>query len=275
MNWFKRLCLFVFGIAGLLSLAALCLTWVGPWTSQARSMLELQWYMIVLEVLVCISAVGLIVCVFLPLFYPRNPRESVVAEVEGGTITVTRAAIISQTRHIVEADGTCVASTVRVRMKKKGNIRINLRVTPHHPVDVVKRGELLYAQLGEGLSHVCGDSVKSIAIVFNEPEQQGPLTTYVETGETTHASPSAAERPQTSNEPITVPVTSLVPPPKYERPIEIADVEVAAGNSSENAVEEHPFAEEDSSGYGVPTMVIESADEAAETLELSGTTEEA
>jgi hypothetical protein len=75
MNWFKRLCLFVFGLSGLLSLAALSLVWVGPWTTQARSLItETRWYFIALEVLVCLSAVGLLACVLVSLFAPRNPK---------------------------------------------------------------------------------------------------------------------------------------------------------------------------------------------------------
>ena len=171
MNWFKRLCLFVFGLCGLLALAALCLVWVGPWTSQARTLLlEVSWYFLTLEILVCISAVGLLACLLVSLFAPRNPRETIVADVNGGQITVTRAAIVSQTRHIVEADGSCTANTIRVRVRKRGHVRVHVRVTPRYPVDVVATGEQLYAKLGEGLAQVCGQSVQSIDVVFTEPE---------------------------------------------------------------------------------------------------------
>ena len=37
MNGFKRFCLFVFSLAGLLSLVALALPWVGPWQQQAAA----------------------------------------------------------------------------------------------------------------------------------------------------------------------------------------------------------------------------------------------
>ena len=171
MNWFKRLCLFVFALCGLLSLAALSLTWVGPWTSEARTLLlEVPWYFLTLEVLVCIAAVGLVACLAVSLFAPRNPRETIVADVNGSQITVTRAAIVSQAKHVVEADGTCIAHSIRVRVRKRGHVRVHVRVTPRHPVDVVACGEELYAKLGEGLAQVCGQSVQSIDVVFTEPE---------------------------------------------------------------------------------------------------------
>ncbi len=182
MNWFKRLCMFVFGLSGLLSLVALSLVWVGPWTTQARTLItENLYYFWALEAMVCIAAVGLLGCVLTSLFAPRNPKETIVAEVAGGKITVTRTAIAKQARHIVEADGTCVPVSVRVHARPRGRIKVFVRVKPHLPLDVVERGEILYAELGEGLAKVCGDSVQKISIVFTDPEQQGTLSTYVDT----------------------------------------------------------------------------------------------
>ena len=182
MNWFKRLCLFVFGLSGILSLVALSLVWVGPWTTQARTLItENRWYFIALEVLVCISALGLLWCVLKSLFAPRNPKQTVVADINGNKITVTRTAISSQTKHIIEADGSCAAVAIRVRVRRVGNVRVFARVRPHVPIDVVKQGEALYGALEKGLAKVCGDSIKSIDLVFTEPEQQNNLPTYVET----------------------------------------------------------------------------------------------
>ena len=181
MNGFKRLCLFIFGVSGLLSLAALSLVWVGPWTTQARSLItENNWYFIVLEVLVCIAAFGLLVCLLRALFTPSGPKETMVLELDGGNITVTRAAIITQARHVIEADGTCEAVAVRASMGKRGNVRVRVRVRPHLPVDVTERGSILHTELEQGLAKICGDSVRSIKIVFTEPEQGGTLSSYVD-----------------------------------------------------------------------------------------------
>ena len=172
MNWFKRLCLLVFSLAGLASLAALALTWVGPWQVQARSyMFELNWYYWAVLALSGILALGLLLCLLRALFAPRNPRETLIAEVEGGKITVTRSAIVSQTKHIIETDGSCIASSVHVRMRKRGHVRVNVRVRPRYPIDVVAGGADLYARLDEGLAMVCGQSVESINIVYLEPER--------------------------------------------------------------------------------------------------------
>ena len=182
MGGFKRLCLFVFGVTGLCALVALSLTWVGPWTTQARSMLEIKWYFTALEVCVCISGIGLLACILAALFAPRAPKESVVAEVPGGQITVTRAAVVAQTRHVIEEDGTCEAASVHVSMQKRGRVKVNARVRPRRPVDVIEKGAKLYSDLEEGLAKVCGESVESIGIVFTEPDQFGEgVATTVET----------------------------------------------------------------------------------------------
>ena len=149
MSWFKRLCLFVFGVSGILALGSIVLTQVGPWIPHFRGMLELQWFYITLEVLVCVTGFGLLTCVLVSLFSPRNPKETVVAEVDGGQITVTRAAIAKQAKHVVEADGTCVAAWVGVRVRKRGHVRVSVRVRPRKPIDVIRRGEELYAELAE------------------------------------------------------------------------------------------------------------------------------
>ncbi|MBO7674046.1 MAG: alkaline shock response membrane anchor protein AmaP [Atopobiaceae bacterium] len=212
MNWFKRLCLFVFGLSGVLSLLALSLVWVGPWTTQARSLItETRWYFVTLEVLVCVSAVGLVACVLVALFAPRNPKATVVAEVDGGKITVTRAAIATQTRHVIEADGTCEPVSIHVRVRKRGHIKVHARVRPHLPVDVVERGEILYSELEQGLAKVCGDSVEKISIVFTEPAQQGTLSTYVDTDDSPRG--SAASTVGQSGQDITVAVSPRVEAP--------------------------------------------------------------
>ena len=55
MGGFKRFCMFVFGLAGLLGVIALSLTWVGPWTSQASALMSLEYYFYAVEV--CVAAI--------------------------------------------------------------------------------------------------------------------------------------------------------------------------------------------------------------------------
>ena len=44
MGGFKRFCMFVFSLSGLLCLAAFVLTWLGPWTAQASALFSLPEY---------------------------------------------------------------------------------------------------------------------------------------------------------------------------------------------------------------------------------------
>lgn len=221
MNWFKRLCLFVFGISGILSLVALSLVWVGPWTPQARTLItENTYYFWALEILVCVSAAGLLLCVLMALFAPRNPKETIVATLDGGEITVTRSAIVSQTRHVIEADGACAPASIHVRVRKRGHVKVCAKVRPHLPIDIVQHGEVLHNELEQGLAKVCGDGVQQISLVFMDPEQQGTLSMYVDTEE--DAEEQAPKAAASVDQEITVSMSSPAPVPVSEPEVALA-----------------------------------------------------
>ena len=169
MGGFKRFCMFVFGLAGLLGVIALSLTWVGPWTSQASALMSVENYFYAVEVCVAIALVIMLV-VLLRAIFARSVRTIEVTTVNGGTISVSRDAIASQATHIVEADGTCSADRVDVKAKKSGHVRVHVRVLPHESVDVVAKGAELHDELVRGLASVCGDKIDRVSLEFIEPE---------------------------------------------------------------------------------------------------------
>ena len=169
MGGFKRFCMFVFGLAGLLGVIALALTWVGPWTAQASALMSIENYFCAVEVCVAIALVIMLV-VLLRAIFARSVRTIEVTTVNGGTISVSRDAIASQATHIVEADGTCSADRVDVKAKKSGHVRVHVRVLPHETVDVVAKGAELHDELVRGLASVCGDKVDRVSLEFVEPE---------------------------------------------------------------------------------------------------------
>jgi hypothetical protein len=196
MGGFKRFCMFVFGLAGLLGVIALALTWVGPWTAQASALMSIENYFYAVEVCVAIALVIMLV-VLLRAIFARSVRTIEVTTVNGGTISVSRDAIASQATHIVEADGTCSADRVDVKAKKSGHVRVHVRVLPHETVDVVAKGAELHDELVRGLASVCGDKVDRVSLEFIEPES------------VTVAAPASA----TESEPL--PTASV---PSYEAP---------------------------------------------------------
>ena len=170
MGWFKRLCLIVFGLVGLCALAALCLPWVGPWTAEARALIADDTYFNALAGAVGITGAGLLFCLLRALFAPRNRKSVVISALDGGQITVTRTAIASQARHIVERDGTCLASATRVRAKKRGHVRVSVRVTPLHALNVVEKGAELHDELVSGLATICDDKLEEVSLDFTDPQ---------------------------------------------------------------------------------------------------------
>lgn len=168
MSGFKRLCKVVFALAGLFSLGALGLTWLGPWRDVASALMVVDGYWYALQACLAVTAIGLVVMLFQGLF-ARKTRTVQVATVDGGAITVTREAIASQAEHIVEADGTCTASRVHVDAKPRGHVRVAVRVLPHETTDVVVKGAQLHEELMQGLSAVCGNTVEDVSLEFVEP----------------------------------------------------------------------------------------------------------
>lgn len=177
MGFFKRLCLFVFGLAGLLALAALVLPWFGPWTSEATALLGVDEYYIAVEALVLVTALGCLICLLRSIF-KRNRKTIIVAKEGGDQITVTRDAIASQATHVIEEDGTYTAKRVSVWAKKRGHVRVAARVQPQMTVDTVAAGRDLHDRLVAGLTTVCGDNVDSVDLEFLNAAEYAPTPTH-------------------------------------------------------------------------------------------------
>jgi len=176
MGFFKRLCLFVFGLAGLLALTALVLPWFGPWTSEATALLGVDEYYIAVEALVLVTALGCLISLLRSIF-KRNRKTVIVAKEGGDQITVTRDAIASQATHVIEEDGVYTAKRVSVWAKKRGHVRVAARVQPLMTVDTVAAGKDLHDRLVAGLTTVCGDNVDSVDLEFLNAAEYAPTST--------------------------------------------------------------------------------------------------
>lgn len=210
MGGFKRLCLAVWSLAGMFTLAALGLTWVGPWTKVASALMVIDTYWMALEVCFCLTAVGLVACLLRALF-SRRVKTVEVTTVDGGVISVTREAIASQAKHIVESDGSCAASRVSVSAKPRGHVRVHVRVLPHESVDVVEKGAELHEELVVGLAAVCGDKLEDVSLEFVEPEAvtlatQAAPAEYGGEPASTDEAPAAEPEAADSTSEITVPM---------------------------------------------------------------------
>lgn len=173
MGFFKRLSLFVFGLAGLLALAALVLPWYGPWQDEATALLSVDEYYVAAQVLVAITAFGLLVCLLRSIF-TRNRKTVIVSKTDGDQVTVTRDAIASQATHVIEEGGTFVARRVSVRFRKHGHVCVAARVQPSATVDVVEAGSELHERLVEGLTTIVGENVDAVDLEFGDAVEYVP-----------------------------------------------------------------------------------------------------
>lgn len=222
MGGIKRFCLFVFGLAGVLCLCALALPWVGPYQSEAAGLMANSYYYLALQVVLAITAFGLVVTLLMSIFAPRKRKAVVISSEGGDQITVTKTAISSQATHVIEDGDKFVAEKVRVGLGRGGRIEVSARIRPRRVVDITTEGKRLHDNLASGLATVCGDRVQHVNLEFVEAEMPEPAQdVVVETVESLEVPASVYEnaaRLAESEEPsdITVPLSSVAPPPANE-----------------------------------------------------------
>lgn len=239
MSGFKRFCMGVFSLVGLFATAACALTIFGPWRDQAMTLFVINEYARAVEVCLIVLAVGLLVMLLRAIF-SRQVKVVQISTVDGGTISVTRDAIAAQATHIVEKDGTCSADKVRVKAKKRGNVRVYVRVLPHATVDVVAKGSQLHADLEEGLRAVCGDKVRDVSLEFVEPEA---VTTAIVTPEAAGAYEEASQQVDEAYA-VAEPESSTDATPTHDRSSEITVSMAGMSQRQPAPAEDEPTEEE-------------------------------
>ena len=170
MGILRRLGHILFGVMGICLLLALGMTQFGPYTHEATALLEKDWYRGTVIVLLGLVGLAFLFMLLKGLFARRRPKTVTVTRVGQDKITVTTNAISSQVTHIVESGGRNRAERVKVRVSPRGKAEIRLNVRPAYATDLTEEGVRLHEALVSGLMKLCGDSVKSIAIQFVEPE---------------------------------------------------------------------------------------------------------
>ena len=199
MSVFKRLCRVVFALAGIFSLCALGLTWLGPWRDVASALMVVDGYWYALQACMAVTAVGLVVLLFQGLF-ARKTRTVQVATVDGGAITVTKSAVASQAAHIVEALGVGEARSVDVSASRSGQVRVDVKVTPFESIDVTDEAPTLHEGLVAGLSAMVGEHLGAVNVEFLEPQHASSLVVLDEQGEGDEDEAYAGEEPAASSD---------------------------------------------------------------------------
>lgn len=174
MGGFKRFCLLVFSLAGVLCLGALALPWIGPYQQEAISLMDNDYYYYGLLAVLAITGLGLVITLLRAVFTPRKRKVVVVSKSDGDKITVSTKAISSQATHLVEASGLLAADRVQIDTKRNGDVRVSVRVRPHATVDVLEEGQRLHDNMMSGLATVCGSKIKGVNLQFMEAEQAEP-----------------------------------------------------------------------------------------------------
>ncbi len=174
MESFKRFCLIVFSLVGIVVLAVLALPWIGPWTTLFSSFFAIEWYLFVVELCLLFLVLG-----FLGLFIRgctmRRHHDVEVLSGDGAKVTIARSAIASQATYLAEQDGTCVVTKVVVKVHRKDEVDVRVSVQPYQSVNVQVEAQKLNERLREGLTRLTGPALKDITIRFVEPRSTGDI----------------------------------------------------------------------------------------------------
>ena len=170
MSRFKRFCLFIYSLAGLLLFAVAALTLTSPWEEHMSALLLIPEYTYALAVLAALTVLGLL-ATFITACAGRVPTVVVVAQTDEGDITVSREAIASQAAHVVAAAGDAQARDVYVNIGRNNKVDVFVKVVPFASMDVVVRGPELMEQLTTNLALLCGEHVGSVHISYLDARQ--------------------------------------------------------------------------------------------------------
>ena len=175
MGGFRRFVLFVFTAAGILCLAALALPWFGLFDEEFLVLWDYDWYPLAVEVCLALTCAWLAFNLARVLFSRRRRKSLDVMRIDGGKVSVTRAAVASQATHVINASGIGSAKGVEVRAGKRGPVDLTVRLVPHESVDVTKEAPVLHDLLSRGVGAMVGERLGTIDIEFLGPQRESAL----------------------------------------------------------------------------------------------------
>lgn len=175
MNGFKRFCLIVFSLLGLLVVAFGIAWWFGPWATQLSTLFALDWFAFLAEALVVIGFVGFI-CLFIAGVRAKKPKDIEVINEDGDRVSIARSAVASQATYLAEADGLCLVTKVVVDTRHRERVDVALWIQPYHSLDVQAEAQALQESLRRGLTILIGDRLGSLTLRFLEPRQTADIT---------------------------------------------------------------------------------------------------
>ncbi|WP_028264012.1 alkaline shock response membrane anchor protein AmaP [Atopobium fossor] len=174
MSGFKRFCLFIYSLSGLLLFAVDALTFASPWADQLSTLLLIPEYTYVLGTLAAFTVLGLL-ATFITSLVGHAKTAVVVAQTDTGDITVSRDAIASQAAYIVAAAGDARARDVYVTINRNNKVDVFIKVIPFASMNVVTRGPELMEQLTSNLALLCGEHLGSVHISYMDAKEPAVL----------------------------------------------------------------------------------------------------
>lgn len=169
MGKFKRFCLLVFACAGLINTLLLATIWFAwdPLMPFAAWLMLQPWFGIVEMVLLALMGIGFVAMLIYGIA-AQGTKGQLSTTQENGTITITRKALETTVRRVIERHHGLNAQniTVSIRGKKDARIRIKAKVDSGAQGNLYALGDTLQREIITTVEAFSGHYVEKANITF-------------------------------------------------------------------------------------------------------------
>lgn len=169
MNAFVRTLHAAYGAVALLGVGTLAVLWFGwePLLPAVAWLMGMDWFYVVEAVLLGIVGAGALAALVMAIVAPSRRRQLTVQR-ENGEVAVSRGALQSTVRNVVEAHSEFSLEKAQVNVQGKHNPRIfvHAKVKPDKIGDLGATGLRLQNEIGSTLEAFTGYPVESVDVTF-------------------------------------------------------------------------------------------------------------
>ena len=170
MGRFKRFCMIVFALAGLVGTGVLAVLWFAwkPAFPALAWLAEQPWFFAAETSLIIITAAGLISILVRAITAP-GLRANLTLERNAGSIAITQSALQSTVKHVVEARKGMSVERVRTHIVggREPRLSVQVRIDPGTHTNLAALGDELRSEVATALVAFTGYPVEAVRITFS------------------------------------------------------------------------------------------------------------
>ncbi len=170
MGKLTRACLLLFIVFAILSIGVLAIPWFQwhPFNASILFLKQQSWFSLTESVLLAFTALGLLTLLGYALFSPSK-KGQLEFRYGNGTITISKDAIESTVKHVVEQSRGITVSNIAVRIlgSSEPRVSIRLKVNPGRNSELGKLGVQLQEEISASVCAFAGYPIHRVDITFS------------------------------------------------------------------------------------------------------------